>query len=1197
VESGCFLRKDELTVLRLKAGILAEPALFGRECELEELLRCLNSSVEGSGTTIFVSGEAGSGKTRLTREFLNIANGKRIPILAGLCVSDAAIPYLPFVEAFNSYFRSFTEEDPISLEKPGPPCSLAGTTKMATRESGITAWLTGQRSAKRQGKLQAVSPQVWQDQVFDGVTKTLHEISTQQPIVLYIEDIHWADSASLALLHYVSRMTKDSERILILATFRSEELTARADAEDHPHPLAETLRSMKRGDLFTEIKLSNLNKTDINKIAKNMIGGNLQEEFADKLSKESRGNPLFVVETLRMLSERKSLIKENDEWRLAVDEIGIPSKVRDIIIRRLSLLKHEQRRVLDVASVIGEKFDVELLGTVLGLGSLEVLEILDAIAHSTSLVGVDGSCYRFDHARSRETLYEELSLPLKNGYHLRTAERLEAIGKGRDFPLADIAFHYAHAGKEEKAVEFSLAAGQDALARFSNTEAIKHFGYAVEKTKGTPANAETFRIAMEGLGDAYYANCKYRKATEVFESLAASETGEARLRAYRKAMDSVMFGQHADFRDRLVELERKAEPFAASNRLESARIRFLGATAFMMKDSAKQIKAFQEALRIFEEEYSIPDVARALVPIARTLRHYFMSTHTYGRGVSAFLRSIAMYEEIGDLRGLLDALFFAGESFQMYGVLIQEAKQQLARTVQLGEKVGNFDRLAGALLYLGAIAEGLGLFEDAVVQTQKASEYAALTDTNYLSNSIYLSLARQTAKLGNLKPAEEFFNKTTAALPSDPLRLEWAKAVLFSAKNNWKDADECFEKGIKMAETRRSTILEMSVREDYALFLNRQGRTKEAELQLEKRDKIRDATEEAFARATVEASLMTPRSVITDEEFEMRLDLVNVSKKKCSLVKAEDAAPQEFTVTTAPGVGCLQEGTIQFEGQSINPFQVVTVKLGLKAPKPGIFNLTPTVTYGDESGEIKTTELEPLTITVQSAQLKRDVLPGRISTGVEKLDNLLLGGIPEYNSVVLASPSTDERRLLVQRFLETGAKEEEAVFNITSEVTIAKRLTEKHPDFYQFICNPQADEIVQNAPNIFKLKGLENLTEIDIALTKAFRMLNPSTTTRRICIDIVSDVLLQHHAVNTRRWLSALLPTLKSKGFTVLAVVDPQMHPVEELQAVLGVFDGEIRVTEKETPEGIRQTLRVRKLFNQKYLEKEIHLSKESISI
>jgi hypothetical protein len=113
--------------------------------------------------------------------------------------------------------------------------------------------------------------------------------------------------------------------------------------------------------------------------------------------------------------------------------------------------------------------------------------------------------------------------------------------------------------------------------------------------------------------------------------------------------------------------------------------------------------------------------------------------------------------------------------------------------------------------------------------------------------------------------------------------------------------------------------------------------------------------------------------------------------------------------------------------------------------------------------------------------------------------------------------------------------------------------------------------MIQNMPNVYKLKGVENLTDIDIALTKAFGALKSSAVgPRKICLEIVSDVLLQQHAINTRRWLGALLPTLKSKGFTILAVIDPQMHTSEELQAILGVFDGGIRVTEKETPQGTK---------------------------
>ena len=117
---------------------------------------------------------------------------------------------------------------------------------------------------------------------------------------------------------------------------------------------------MRREDLITEMKLPNLKRDCVSKIVGNMMGGNVQSELIEKLANESRGNALFLVESLRMLAERKSLVQENNQWRLAVDDLGIPFKVKDIILRRLGTLKNDQRRVLDAASVIGEKFDVEL---------------------------------------------------------------------------------------------------------------------------------------------------------------------------------------------------------------------------------------------------------------------------------------------------------------------------------------------------------------------------------------------------------------------------------------------------------------------------------------------------------------------------------------------------------------------------------------------------------------------------------------------------------------------------------------------------------------------------------------------------------------------------------------------------------------------------------------------------------------------
>jgi hypothetical protein len=122
------------------------------------------------------------------------------------------------------------------------------------------------------------------------------------------------------------------------------------------------------------------------------------------------------------------------------------------------------------------------------------------------------------------------------------------------------------------------------------------------------------------------------------------------------------------------------------------------------------------------------------------------------------------------------------------------------------------------------------------------------------------------------------------------------------------------------------------------------------------------------------------------------------------------------------------------------------------------------------------------------------------------------------------------------------------------------------------------------------LKGVENLTDISIALTSAIRKLDPSLKgARRICIGLVSDVLLQHHAVETRRWLTALLTKLESEVFTTLAVMDPEMHPPQEARAILDIFDGEINITEK----GLEKFLKIKKMSNQEYLKDELRLTKE----
>jgi KaiC/GvpD/RAD55 family RecA-like ATPase len=221
----------------------------------------------------------------------------------------------------------------------------------------------------------------------------------------------------------------------------------------------------------------------------------------------------------------------------------------------------------------------------------------------------------------------------------------------------------------------------------------------------------------------------------------------------------------------------------------------------------------------------------------------------------------------------------------------------------------------------------------------------------------------------------------------------------------------------------------------------------------------------------------------------------------------------------------------------------------------------------------------------------------RIATGFEDLDNLLLGGLPETYPVILTSPFCDERDLLIKRFLQAGIEEGQTTFYITTEVEGVEALAEECPsDLYLFICNPRVSLMAKDLPNVFKLKGVENLTDIGIALVKAFRRLDESASgPRRACIEIVSDVMLQHQAVQTRRWLGHLILDLESRGFTTLAVMTPQMHSTREVHALLGLFQGEITIYEKKTGKKPQKFLRIKKMHNQRYLESELLLRKDRL--
>jgi len=310
--------------------------------------------------------------------------------------------------------------------------------------------------------------------------------------------------------------------------------------------------------------------------------------------------------------------------------------------------------------------------------------------------------------------------------------------------------------------------------------------------------------------------------------------------------------------------------------------------------------------------------------------------------------------------------------------------------------------------------------------------------------------------------------------------------------------------------------------------------------------------------------LLRVREARAGEDIKLEIELVNTGKAPASLIKIEEILPAGFELVAEPHYYRFQDAYLDMNAKRLNPLMTEEIRLTIRSFDKGTFTIKPRIIYVDATGHQMFYESKPVTI-----EISETVLSGRVSSGYRDLDSLLLGGIPENYAVILASLSCDEKDLLIKRFLETGVKKGEITFHVAIESSGVKNLVEEfQSNFYLFICNPKADKVIKSLPNVFKLKGVENLTEISIALSKAFRGLDTSKSgPKRACIEIVSDVLLQHQAVQTRRWLTDTITELKSRGFTILAVMNPQMHSPQEVHAIIGLFEGEISIYEKNQKE------------------------------
>lgn len=462
---------------------------FGRSSELEAFTEARKRAVANEQCqAILVAGEAGMGKTSLVAQATRSAHAEGTVVLFGHSDEGLGVAYQPWIEVISALVRHI--------------------------DSGI---LADMRSAQRAALARLVpdiggegdrvgDPDTERLLLLEGIVELLAAVSAREPVMVVLDDLHWADTASLQVLRHVITSPTPS-KLTLAVTFRDTDL-GRGDA------LTLLLADLHREANIARIALHGLEDTEIIDLLVAAAGHDLDDDgvgLAHALRRETDGNPFFTAELLRHLGESGGIVQNDDgRWVLAgeLDELGLPSSVRDVVGRRVERLGEEPLRLLTLASVIGRGFDIELLALLADADEDELLDHLDAAVAAALLAESDtAGRYRFTHALTRHSLYDELSPTRRQRAHQRIAEVLEAQASNEDATtLAELAHHWVAATRPtdiDKALDYVRRAGDAALGALAPDDAIRWYRQALELLDRDPSRDELGRAqVLAALGTA-----------------------------------------------------------------------------------------------------------------------------------------------------------------------------------------------------------------------------------------------------------------------------------------------------------------------------------------------------------------------------------------------------------------------------------------------------------------------------------------------------------------------------------------------------------------------------------------------------------------------------------------------------------------------------------------------------------------------
>ncbi len=445
-------------------------ALAGRDRELERLQDAFGRAAAGQGSTMLVLGEPGVGKSRLLYEFVHGLDGAERLELEATCASyGGSVPYRPVLDLLRRCL-----DLPVGASDHEIRTRAAEHVQRLGLEGGERAvllahFLGAPAPPELLGRLSGAE---LKDRTHELLRDLFLRLSESSPVLVVVENVHWADASSGALLGYLATHLA-THRLLLL-------LSARPTS---PLPWLPAVAGT--------VSLQGLGAAEVEQMTRSALGAEgVSAPVRELLVEKGAGNPLYVEEILRQLQETGGLLVEDGEVRLRHADVKVPATIHDIIAARVDRLGEPVKLVLQAAAVIGRRFGVSLLSRVLGTPaehaarSLEDLHRLDFVFPSASDPEL---MYSFKHALTQDVVYGSLLERRRRQYHAAVGTGLEALYAERPGEIVELlAYHFGRAGEDEKAVDYGVRAAEKAQGHWAYTEALTHFEAALKRLATMP---------------------------------------------------------------------------------------------------------------------------------------------------------------------------------------------------------------------------------------------------------------------------------------------------------------------------------------------------------------------------------------------------------------------------------------------------------------------------------------------------------------------------------------------------------------------------------------------------------------------------------------------------------------------------------------------------------------------------------------